>query len=421
MKKRALKKLFSRRKRVQASRDNRGFTLLELIIAMAIFAVITIPIMNMFSKSAELNGKARKVQNTNDAASSIAETIKAADLFDAFNLKGEKDSVAPESTKLIALFGADGVIGSPTMESGKLSFQLSGVPSGGRKYDAAITLDPAASPYFEARNKESVTTGQNVTQYYPESKNAGSTPYDIAISKLLKDVNDTVNSHSRKIDIAFNLKTEGGKQVVTATVTYTYTINYNEYWYNNETGIETWTPKVGTQPVEVYSANILNFDNSGNKEDHPISFFLFYNPDYTGTGYPKDQITISNPNKLTGGVYIIKQKEEGLTHSRENSYSAWIDLSEPHSTSEKMNLTVGTNINISHVDDTYGKKLTGNYLVRNKVSNTVVRTMEPEGDYISSSDYDRVYAYTVKVYEPTGVAHDDSETPVYELSGVRLR
>ena len=110
MKKRALKKLFSRRKRVQASRDNRGFTLLELIIAMAIFAVITIPIMNMFSKSAELNGMARKVQNTNDAASSIAETIKAADLFDAFNLKGEKDSVAPESTKLIALFGADGVI-----------------------------------------------------------------------------------------------------------------------------------------------------------------------------------------------------------------------------------------------------------------------------------------------------------------------
>ena len=64
MKQRAFKKLFSKRRGVKRSRDDRGFTLLELIIAMAIFAVITIPIMNMFSKSAELNGKARRVQNT---------------------------------------------------------------------------------------------------------------------------------------------------------------------------------------------------------------------------------------------------------------------------------------------------------------------------------------------------------------------
>ena len=86
-----------------------------------------------------------------------------------------------------------------------------------------------------------------------------------------------------------------------------------------------------------------------------------------------------------------------------------------------MNLSIGTNINISHVDDTYGKKLSGNFLVKNKISNSVIRTMEPEGNYIASSDYDRVYAYTVKVYDPTGEEHPDTETPVYEISGVRLR
>ena len=441
MKKRAFKRLFSKRRGVKRSRDDRGFTLLELIIAMAIFAVITIPIMNMFSKSAELNGKARRVQNTNDAASSIAETIMAADLYHDFNLKGEKDADAPSSTHLIDLFGADGVIGTPTMDNGKLSFQLSGVPSGGRKFDAAITLDPAASDYFEDRNKEKITSGQNVKQYYAESNTPGTTPYDRAVRESIPvDSRENIHSHSREIVIRFNLKTEGDNQVVTAKVFYIYKINYDLVFYDENTGTSWTSPDVAEwpenfetltddelDPYAVYSANILSFANSGNKEENPISFFLFYNPDYTGKGYPKDKITIENPNNLLGGVYIIKQKleeeepEKKLDHSTENSYSAWIDLSEHHSSTGKMNLTIGTNINISHVDDTYGKKLSGNFLVRNKVSNTVVRTMEPKGDYIASSDYDRVYAYTVKVYDPTGEEHADTEKPVYEISGVRLR
>ena len=433
MKQRAFKKLFSKRRGVKRSRNDRGFTLLELIIAMAIFAVITIPIMNMFSKSAELNGKARRVQNTNDAASSVAETVKALDLEKDLYLTGKNDSKtfnAAEAQTLANLFGTDvAAIGTPEIDSnGKLTFQLSNVPSGGRKYDAAITLDPAASDsdpatsdYFKERNKESITTAQNVTQYYAESKNAGTTPYDLAVQeKLSAEDWGNVNSHSRKINIRFDLKTESGKQIVTAKVVYKFTLNYDHYNYDEGTGTGYWSSAVATSEREVYSANILIYDNTDGK-DHPISFFLFYNPDYTGTGYPKDQITIENPDKLTGGVYVIKQREEGLTHSRENAYSAWIDLSEPHSTTGKMNLTLGTNINISHVDDTYGNKLSGNYLVRNKVSTTVVRTMEPKGDYIASSDYDRVYAYTVKVYDPTGAEHDDSETPVYEISGVRLR
>ena len=446
MKQRAFKKLFSKRRGVKRSRDDRGFTLLELIIAMAIFAVITIPIMNMFSKSAELNGKARRVQNTNDAASSVAETVKALDLEKDLYLTGKNDSKtfnAAEAQTLANLFGDDVVaIGTPEIDSnGKLTFQLSNVPSGGRKFDAAITLDPAASDYFKERNKEKITSGQNVKQYYAESNTPGTTPYDRAVRESIPvDSRENIHSHSREIVIRFNLKTEGDNQVVTAKVFYIYKINYDRVFYDENTGTSWTTPDVAEwpknfktltddelDPYAVYSANILSFANSGNKEENPINFFLFYNPDYTGKGYPKDKITIENPNNLLGGVYIIKQKleeeelEKKLDHSTENSYSAWIDLSEHHSSTGKMNLTIGTNINISHVDDTYGNKLSGNYLVRNKVSTTVVRTMEPKGDYIASSDYDRVYAYTVKVYDPTGAEHDGSETPVYEISGVRLR
>lgn len=422
MKKRALKKLFSRRKRVQASRDNRGFTLLELIIAMAIFAVITIPIMNMFSKSAELNGKARRVQNANDAASSIVEKIKAVDLEGDLFLTGKNDSKTfsdLESLDLAAIFGASGAIGTPTIDdNGKLSLQLKDVSSGGRKFDAAVTLDPNSSDYFSERNNEKVTTGQNVTQYYPESNMAGTTPYDKAVSQVISP-GDTVNSHSRTIDINFSVEPKDGKQVVTAKVIYNYFINYNHFTPDSVTG-GYWSSAAGTSKLEVYSADILSYDNDDGK-DHSISFYLFYNPDYDGTGYPNDLITINNQNRLTGAVYIIKQKKEELTPAEENTYSAWIDISEPYNVAGTTNLTVGTNINLSHVDDTYGKKLPGNFLVRNKISNTVVRTMAPEGNYVSYSDFDRVYSYSVKVYDPTGEEHPDTETPVYELSGVRLR
>lgn len=423
MKKRALKKLFSRRKRVQASRDNRGFTLLELIITMAIFAVITVPIMNMFAKSAELNSKARTVQNTNDVAASVAEVINGIDLA-AIGLRGKgvsevpKDASGLDATEEIRrLFNAESVIDPWIDGAGKLTMQLHGVKSGGKKFDAAVSLDPAKNDYFIERNNEFITTAQDVTQSYSEGTAAGSTP----LEKILADkypgytLSDVI-SHYRTIELTFYLDPTNNS--VKAKVDFVYSFRLRDL---NDPTVTIYCSNV-RKNEPFYDAAIKTYDSDDGKK---ISFFLFYIPDYDSSRDLNDYIIINNPQNLSGDVFVIKQKKKGLTDVVQSSYSAMIDLVETHSSkTDSMNLKLGTNINIDHTDANYGKELsTGNFTIRNKISGTIYYTGKPEGSYVKISDYNRVYAYDIKVYnyDNDGNAHGDSESPLHELSGVRLR
>ncbi len=56
--------------------DNRGFSLVELIVCIAIVAIATIPLMSAFSTSGIVIGKAQSIQNATSVAESVMEEIK---------------------------------------------------------------------------------------------------------------------------------------------------------------------------------------------------------------------------------------------------------------------------------------------------------------------------------------------------------
>lgn len=57
--------------------DNKGYTLVEIIAAVVILAIVVIPLLNCFLSVAKLNAKAKKEQEATVAAQNLMETIKA--------------------------------------------------------------------------------------------------------------------------------------------------------------------------------------------------------------------------------------------------------------------------------------------------------------------------------------------------------
>ena len=79
-KKLSLKKLKSRAvgacKERRRKADNRGLSLVEVLVAMVILALITLPIVNTFISSSKTNNQARKIENANAVGQVITERVK---------------------------------------------------------------------------------------------------------------------------------------------------------------------------------------------------------------------------------------------------------------------------------------------------------------------------------------------------------
>ena len=60
--------------------DNKGFSLVELVICVAILAIATIPLMSAFTTSGRVIGKAQSIQNATSVAESVMEELKGSSI-----------------------------------------------------------------------------------------------------------------------------------------------------------------------------------------------------------------------------------------------------------------------------------------------------------------------------------------------------
>ena len=69
-------KLYRRNRKL----NNSGFSLVEVLVAIVILAIISLPVLSTFSNAARINNKARRTENANTAINNIIEEAKSMSL-----------------------------------------------------------------------------------------------------------------------------------------------------------------------------------------------------------------------------------------------------------------------------------------------------------------------------------------------------
>lgn len=321
---------------------NAGFSLVELLIAVIILAIIVVPLLHGFVTSARMNGKARQTQRAITVAQDIMEGLKAYDIeelkaqfndpsngFYVMESKLIKGSIEEDTDRE----QNDPEARPAPAEPGIYYFTLEGVQIQGSEFDALIRINARnyepgklksddvdnvnghdnafndinmASPGSVMRGKDgSYTQSVRLNLLAAEDVQARfglegdvDSPFTF---KTFKDRGGKVKSRT----ITLHLKDGGvdadGNACCDAEITYVYECEYNGVTY----------PTSGNMSPAVGSGEWVNMQPCGTNITSG-NFYLFYYPLYEAE---KDNIVIRNDSGQPFRMYIVKQVDD-VTEAR---------------------------------------------------------------------------------------------------------
>ena len=135
--------------RMREKLNNRGFSLVEILISIAVLVIIMVPLMGSFFRSMLMNKKAEELQVHSNLAASIMEGIKSTDMPDIVN-----QFIGTEIFDIVNNTAQDGMMRlkydatnmnytefSSEEEQATYYFAIHGIMVGSTAYDALIKMD----------------------------------------------------------------------------------------------------------------------------------------------------------------------------------------------------------------------------------------------------------------------------------------
>lgn len=351
---------------------NAGFSLVELLIAVIILAIIVVPLLHGFVTSARMNGKARQTQRAITVAQDLMEGLKA---YDIEELKEQfNDPVngfyVMESKLIKGSIGEDTdreqndpvYRGDPDMP-GVYYFTLEGVQIQGSEFDALIRID--ARNYEQGRLKTDGNAAghdnafNDINMASPGSVmkgKDGSYTQSVTLNQVAAEDAQAHFGLEGDTDSLFTFKTfkdrggivkrtitlrltasgfdENGNVCSDADITYTYDCTYGGETYSNHGNL------MKGQTVD--GIGCANDISSGN-------FYLFYYPLYEAA---EDRIVIQNDSHQPFRIYIVKQldsvTEVRLSDSQlnmaEQTYKAVVNIEDTTADNVKIRTNLGMNL-----------------------------------------------------------------------------
>ena len=426
-------------------KDNRGLTLVELIVSITILAIMVLPLLTSFVQAAKTNAKAKNKLHATEAAQNIMEGLENVSLeevvrqfnyptdasgFDLFDL-GSASTVeldyngsaySPLSSFSVPAGGTDPVF--TPKSSHKYYFYVSGlgVNNSNKKYNALVTLDAktdvAGTKNKEYNNKKVADMKSVDTTYDAISANADTANSVITAIQLQYGISGiTQNDISRTITVDIAKDTSGA---TTVTASYKYYVKSQRLTF----------PEAGSLHEEDYTSVI--YDNSSHTDDSLKNVYLFYYPWYTSTyAYPMstDSIVINNPDMVDCNVHIIKQAnvDASYLYSSETAYRCSVFLNEPANNGHnpKAHASISTNLgtNMAVADENQAGYNVANqvtYIYNNANANQglVVNGIIDVNSMTELEMSDRLFDVSVAVY-PSSVDYSaiGTETPIVTFTG----
>lgn len=351
-------------KKFRNKEQNKGFTLVEVLVAISILAIIVVPLLQAFVTSARTNTKAKQIMRSTTLAENVLEQTKAysvADIARQFNgngftadnsmvqnAEGFFEAVKDASGNYVRVVTPDDAATGTNVNSSirdasnttvnpegvfvgqpdnNYYFLLNGVAMNPMKYDVAIAMEVSENSGLQNMT-EINAMNRGDCAYYAQSnsdldaakefeyKNQG---YAQSIAKLNED--SFRQMMNRRIIIDINDDGSGNQSV---KITYEYTIGSGY-----------------TEPEDQTITEFITvFDNYDSGEQLK-AVYLYYYPLYGSTR--TDTIDIVNKSNLDVDVYLIRTQGTDYDEALELTYVPYINVSEKSSTDGQSHTTVCTN------------------------------------------------------------------------------
>lgn len=271
----------------KAGKQNMGFSLVEVLVTLALISVLSIPLIQTFINSARVNGKAKSMQNATDIAQSISEYFGAMPL-DALETayKGKYTSMS-DGRIVFTNIGdginkdSDGVDYYKGSDTEKFYVSVIVDPTGYSKADKTGMNDYIRPGINNLNENSSITCRSKLEQY------------DTNIVNTFKEKGVNVDDKSKIVKKSVFTIYENKSTVYADKVEYkycldiTYTYNKNNIEYKNiELGIGT-VDMVGIAAPNLYIIYTPVLGMYGNKNDAMDEITVKYRPDSVKADWEK--------------------------------------------------------------------------------------------------------------------------------------
>ncbi|MCR5487517.1 MAG: prepilin-type N-terminal cleavage/methylation domain-containing protein [Lachnospiraceae bacterium] len=321
--------------------NNAGFSLLELMVAVLILAVISAPFLHSFVTTARVNRKAKNKLNATMAAQDIMEGLKGSRTEEIEAQFADPAGVSVNFTLIAneAVRDRDNIVYQPSDPDG-FQYVIKNLKYQNATYDARIKLD--AAPYRDKSKQNTSDTPDYVAPNFDPliQVSAMDNSRDGIFMADNREFQDYVMEELKKQDAASDW----------GHVTRTFTIQIAKTGSVGD--VDTQLVKVDTEYKDTVTGAFYKESNTAYSNEVTASsgctlrgMYFFYFPCYSAK---QDVIDIYNPDKIECTVYLMKQKttvpsELAMLQSLELSYRPKINLFESGATIDNKKTTIRSN------------------------------------------------------------------------------